>query len=225
MSETDSFVEEVTEEIRRDRLYGFFRKYGWLIALVLALIVGGAIFNEWRKARIETARQTAGDALIAAISSDDPAAQASALAEISGEGGTTAVIADLGRAAALSEGGQTEEAIALYSEIAERSELNAYYSDLARLKALMLNPEAPDADQMLELLTNPGRPYWLLALELRAQRHIEAGDIDAALADLMAILEAPLTTQALRQRAQQLTIVLGGEVPQQPVLLPSENNG
>jgi len=29
MSDTDSFINEVTEEVRRDRLYGMFRRWGW----------------------------------------------------------------------------------------------------------------------------------------------------------------------------------------------------
>ncbi len=30
MSSQDSFVDEVTDELRRDRLFAAFRKYGWI---------------------------------------------------------------------------------------------------------------------------------------------------------------------------------------------------
>ena len=30
MSNPDSFIDEVTEEVRRDRLFAVFRKYGWI---------------------------------------------------------------------------------------------------------------------------------------------------------------------------------------------------
>jgi len=148
LSETDSFVEEVTEEMRRDRLFGFFKKWGWLIALALLLIIGGAIFNEWRKGSVQAGREAAGDALLSA----------------------------LGHAAALAEADQDAEALAVYDEIA-------------------------------------------------ADVHIANGDTDAALADLTSILEAPMTSPELRQRAQQMTIVLGGEVPNSPVQLSTEENG
>ena len=49
MHESDSFISEVSEEVRRDRLYAGLRRYGWLIAALVVLIVGGAAFNEWRK--------------------------------------------------------------------------------------------------------------------------------------------------------------------------------
>ena len=39
MSNPDSFIDEVTEEVRRDRLFRLFRKYGWIGGVVVALIV------------------------------------------------------------------------------------------------------------------------------------------------------------------------------------------
>ena len=41
VSDTDSFIEEVTEEVRRDRLYKFLRKYAWVGILAVVTIVGG----------------------------------------------------------------------------------------------------------------------------------------------------------------------------------------
>ena len=35
MSETDSFIDEVNEEVRRDRLYGALRRYGWIAILAV----------------------------------------------------------------------------------------------------------------------------------------------------------------------------------------------
>ena len=49
MSDTDSFIEEVSEEVRRDRLFRLFRKYAWLAILLVVLIVAGAALNEYRK--------------------------------------------------------------------------------------------------------------------------------------------------------------------------------
>lgn len=224
MSETDSFVEEVTEEIRRDRLFGFFKKWGWLIGLALLLIIGGAIFNEWRKGSVQAGREAAGDALLSAIGQDTPDARAAALAPLA-QADQGAHLARLGHAAALVEADKNEDALVIYDEMAADATLSDTYRDLARLKALMLKPDAPDADQVLELLVEPGRPFRLLGLELRSQIHIAAGDTDAALADLKLILEAQMTSPELRQRAQQMTIVLGGEIPNSPVQLSPEENG
>ncbi len=66
MSDQDSFIAEVTEEVRKDKFYNFLRRWGWLIGLALLAIVGGAAFNEWRKAQARANAQETGDALRAA---------------------------------------------------------------------------------------------------------------------------------------------------------------
>lgn len=50
MSNTDSFVEEVTDELRNDQLFAAMRKYGWIAAVAVVAIVGGASWNEYSKA-------------------------------------------------------------------------------------------------------------------------------------------------------------------------------
>ena len=39
MSNNDSFIDEVNDEVRRDRLYGMVRRYGWIAVVLIALIV------------------------------------------------------------------------------------------------------------------------------------------------------------------------------------------
>ncbi|MFD1808819.1 hypothetical protein ACFSHQ_13850 [Gemmobacter lanyuensis] len=40
MSNPESFIDEVTEEVRRDKLFATFRKYGWIGILAVLGIVG-----------------------------------------------------------------------------------------------------------------------------------------------------------------------------------------
>ena len=67
MSETDSFIDEVTEEVRRDRLFRLCARYGWIAVLAVLLLVGGAGWNEWRKAEERERRRPSGDAILAAL--------------------------------------------------------------------------------------------------------------------------------------------------------------
>src|SRR6056297_1640441 len=86
MSESDSFIEEVSEEVRRDRLYGYLRRYGWIGVLAVLLIVGGAAVNEWRKARAEAQAEALGDALLTALETEEAETRQSALAGVAAEG-------------------------------------------------------------------------------------------------------------------------------------------
>ena len=53
MSESESFINEVTEEVRRDRLFRLARRYGWIAVVAVLVIVGAAAVNEWRKAQAD----------------------------------------------------------------------------------------------------------------------------------------------------------------------------
>ena len=79
MSETDSFIDEVTEEVRRDRLFGLMRRYGWIAVLAVLLIVGGAAYREYSRASDQSAARALGDALLAALDTEDTDARSSAL--------------------------------------------------------------------------------------------------------------------------------------------------
>ena len=45
MSDTDSFIDEVNEEVRRDRFYFMLKRYGWIAVLAVILLVGGAAWK------------------------------------------------------------------------------------------------------------------------------------------------------------------------------------
>lgn len=225
MSEVDSFVEEVSEEVRRDRLYGYFKKYGWILIAGVLIIVGGATYNEWRKRQILADHQSAGDRLLSALELPEAADRVEALAAMTFEDQGRVALAKLAEAAVLIEDGRDGEAAAVLETLADVDDLPTVYSDLAKLKLAMVQPDAPETRSMLDALANPGRPYSLLALEQRALAHMRDDDTDAALGDLKAIWEDPLATNELRQRAQQLTLILGGELSEAPALLPVGGDG
>ena len=44
MSNTDGFIEEVSEEVRKDKLFALYKKYGWIPVVIICSLVGGAGF-------------------------------------------------------------------------------------------------------------------------------------------------------------------------------------
>ncbi|MCF6273757.1 MAG: hypothetical protein L3J37_11330 [Rhodobacteraceae bacterium] len=211
MSESDSFIVEVSEEIRREKLFKIFKKYAWLLVLVVFAIVGGIAYNEWNTSNRETEARLTGDVMLAAIAAKDTAA----LATISEQGGPAAVIADLQIANIAQERGDIQTALDLYRKIAGQADASPLYTDLAWLKIVML--EGDDMEQnerksAYERLTAMGAPYRLLAQEQQAMQYLRDGDRQAALDGLFAILDDPETTQALLSRTQQLIVSLGGEI-------------
>lgn len=53
MSNSDSFIDEVTEEVRREKTFGYIKRYGWIVGLAVVVVVGGAAWNEWNKAQAQ----------------------------------------------------------------------------------------------------------------------------------------------------------------------------
>ncbi len=213
MSDTDSFIDEVTEEVRRDRLFVMLKRYGWIGGLAVVLIVGGAAFSEYNKAKDLAAAQTLGDEMIAALSSDEGQPRAEALNEISAKTpGGAAVLAML-QAGALADAGQPEEAVARLQRVALDGDLPLIYRHFASFKALGLQQDSLSiAERRLQFdaLAQPGAPLALLAAEQIALLDIEDGNAEAAIDRLKAIVEDAGVTADLKERATQVIVALGG---------------
>lgn len=219
MSNTDSFIDEVTEEVKRDKLYALMRRYGWIPVLAVVGIVAGASFNEYNKSKALKAAQANGDAISAALTggAEDAAARAQALetAEVSGE---ALVISEMIRAGELHAAGDAKAAIDALAPFAEDATLGAIYRDLAVLKIAMIGAKELDAETRIAQLAGiaaPGAPYRLLAEEQIATAQVELGDLEAAVGGLRAIAEDVDATESLRRRALQMIVALGADpVPQ-----------
>ena len=215
MSNPDSFIDEVNEELKRDRLFGFIRQWAWLAVLAVIVLVGAATWNEWRKAQAESQAQAFGDAVIAALEPEDLAARREALAVIDA-GGDRAGILNLLLAATEIEAENRPAALALLASVADDAALPASYRQIAALKRVILGgADLPLAERetALQGLAAPGQAFRALALEQLALLAVESGDTAGALAQAQALMEEPEITETLRRRVLQLIVVLGGDVP------------
>ncbi|WP_432449769.1 hypothetical protein [Aliiroseovarius marinus] len=206
MSETDSFIEEVTEEVRRDKLYAMMRRYGWIAVALVVLLVGGAAYNEWRKATDRAAAQALGDAILQAQEVEDTDARMAALADIDTQGDATAVVTLL----ASVEGA---DGAGLLRGLVSDPAADQLYRDLAALKLVALkdNGLSPaEARDLVEPLAVAGGPFRVLAEEQLALLDIADGQTASALDRLQALLEDDEASGALRRRASQLIVALGG---------------
>jgi len=214
VSNTDSFIDEVTEEVRRDKLFARMRRYGWIAVVAVLLLVGGAAYNEWNKARERAAAQALGDNILAALERDERAARADALAGIDGPTPGADAVVTLLAAGEEIEGAPAEAAARLLT-LADRSDVPQIYRQIATLKAVSIAEASLDVAERRERLvglTAGGGLIRLLAEEQLAYLDIETGDTEAAIGRLEQINADAEATQGLRRRVSQVILALGGEI-------------
>lgn len=217
MSDTDSFIDEVTEEVRRDRLFALMRKYGWIAILLVVLIVGGAAYSEWQKSTARASAEAFGDAVIAAMAADDPAARVAALDALKtttdGNSSRIAVLEMLAAAESVA-GDNRDVALSRLNTVAADTALPDSVRQLAQLKAVVLAGDTMSNEErtrLLDGLAMPGAPFRPLAMEQQALALMDAGNGEAAVALLRQILQEPNVTAGLRRRATQLIVALGAD--------------
>ncbi len=211
MSDVDSFIQEVTEEVRQDRMFRLWKKYApYVIAGLVLVIAATAGWSWYRQHQREKARELGGLFLESDIHSVEQ--QEKLLAEVHGP---AVIVARLRVAAAKALSGDTAGAATLYRKIGEDPGVDPVYAGFARLQWVRLslgNMGADEALAALQPLIGEGKPYRLLALELRAGVKLNSGDVAGAHEDLKAILADPEATRDLRQRAQAMLLSSGGEL-------------
>ena len=205
MSDTDSFIDEVTEEVRRDRLFGYFRRYGWIPAVIILALVGGTAYSEWSKSVVVQAAQVRGDALLDALDVQDKPESISALRSIVAQEDTDVVASFL--LAGLDQSLSSE----LLTAIAENMDQPKYIRDLARLK-LAATPDAASKDEAVSILTDlsaPGGLYRNAATEILVALELQRGNRDVALELLQSHVQDAGATRAQVQRMGELIVALG----------------
>lgn len=209
MSDGDSFIHEVTEEVRRDRMFRLWKRYAPFVVGGIVAIVGATAVVAWLGGQAEDRARVAGGRLIEASQAEGSGARAAALVTLleTAEGGA-ALLARMQAAGALVETGETARAADLFAQVADEAAASEpVLAALAAYRAALLRaPDAPHDETVAALgaLTAPSNPMRLLALEARGAVHLRAGDVSLARADFDAVLDDPEATEAMQQRVREM---------------------
>ena len=212
MSNNESFIQEVSEEVRRDRLYRILKKWGWIGIAVIVALVGGASFNEWNKDSKMNSARILGDRVLSAVANKDPIELKDIeISNISQD----MFIKNLLSAILLSDNKLDASKMAL-EEIRDIPGITKTYRELNAFKLGLLvlkegNLTGDERFSVFEGLVEPGSPFRLLAKEQQALILIEQGKLELAIKALTEISVDSETTASLKRRVTQLRISLGGD--------------
>ena len=212
MSNNESFIQEVSEEVRRDRLYRILKKWGWIGIAVIVALVGGASFNEWNKDSKMNSARNLGDRVLSAVSNKDPIE----LKEIETSNISQDIFIKNLLSAILLSDNKLDASKKALEEIRDLPEITKTYRELNAFKLglLLLKEDNLTSDErfgVFEELVEPGSPFRLLAKEQQALILIEQGKLELAIKALTKISVDSETTASLKRRVTQLRISLGSD--------------
>ena len=217
-NQDDSFIREVNEELRSDRMKDAWRRYGKvLIAAAVILVVGTA---GWRGYEYWQSREAAqsGDVFLTALNEIEAGnldAAKNTLAELEDSGhGSYPVLARLRAATLLSEAGDTAAAISAFSSIGKDRSVPEAIRDAAKLRAGWLLVDTGTYEQVsaeVEQLASAGNPFRFSAREILGLSAYRLKDYARAQEWFEEISSDPQSPRNVLNRAQIMLEVMAAE--------------
>ena len=209
----DSFIREVEEELRTERLQNFWSKYGKLIiAGAVAVVIGVAGYRYYEYSSAQSAARN-GDAFMEAVrlSTDGKTDEAiTAFSKIETEGSEAyQVIAKMRVAVELHKKGDSAKAVETFDAVIADTAADENFRSLSRIRAAMIlvdTGSVADVESRVSPLMGPGSAYLPSAREALGLAHYKAGDLEKSFEQFEELAKDTDTPSNMRQR---VTVMLG----------------
>lgn len=215
-NESDAFLREVDEELRRDQMRGFLARWGKLLiaAIVLFLAAVGA-YLWWENHKRSVAEQHAEEftAVLTDVGAGKIQGSDPRLDTLIEDGNaayrTQALLLKAGLAA---EAGKNGDAINLYRRIAGDEDLPQTYRDAALVRQTALEYDSLPPAMVIERLKGlavRGNPWFGSAGEMVGVAYMRQGKTQLASPIFEALAKDEKVPRSIRQRANEVALSLG----------------
>lgn len=220
----DSFIREVDEELRSDRMKTIWKRFGKLIIAIAVLIVVGTAADRGYQYWQETQASKLGDAFLAALNlarEGETERALDALRALEADGyGSYSVLARLRAATVLADAGDYQAAISDFSTIGNDGSVPVAIRDAARIRAgylLVDHGSYEDVANQVESLSGADNAMRHSAREALGLAAWKAGEAARANEWFSMIAGDTGVPASLMQRSQIMLdlIAASGKVPQQ----------
>ncbi|HEX4736840.1 MAG TPA: tetratricopeptide repeat protein [Allosphingosinicella sp.] len=214
--DNETFYREVDEELRRDQLLSYWKRYGKLAIAGVILFIAAIGFVIWWTNQRELKAGDRGEALLTAFEDVSTGKTASAqgkldeLAKSGNEGYRVAAL--LTQADMASDANQADKAVGLFRQVADDTSLPQPYRDLAtvRMTALQFDKLPPqEVVSRLKPLAVAGGPWFGSAGEMVAGAYLKLNRPQDAGKLFAAIAKDKKVPETIRIRASQMAGSLG----------------
>ena len=218
----ESFLREVDENLRRDRMRDFAQRYGkWLIAAVVLFLaaIAGWLYWQDRQQQQAAAQSEQLSAIFTDIGSGRVNNAKPRLQALEGAGSDVVrASALLTQAAVALETNDRSTALAKYKALAQAGTPEPY-QQLGLVRATALEFDAIKPEEViarLQPLAKRGEPWFGAAGELTAMAYLKQGQKQPAARMFAAIAADPTAPETLRSRATQIAGTLGVDATAPP---------
>ncbi|MDP4540931.1 tetratricopeptide repeat protein [Qipengyuania sp. DY56-A-20] len=210
-------MREVDDAVRQGDLANFGERYGKpLAALVVLLIVALAAYLLWWQPSQRAAAEARSETLVSALDNVEAGnlqTAFDALEGLAGDGSdAVAANARMLRGGIAAEQGRTEEAVAIFDELASDADAPEELRNLALIRKIATGFDTMDKAAVvaaLQPLAVPGEPFFGSAGELLAMAYLEQGQREQAGALFAEIAKTEGVPESLRSRTRQMAGLLG----------------
>ena len=214
----DSFIREVDEEMRQDRLKSIWNRFGnLLIGVAVLIVLATAGWRGWQYWQENRAAKS-GDAFLAAVDASEKGNQDDSIARLQAleESGTGEypVLARLRLAGEFEARGETDRALGIYEAVASNASVSEPLRSIALLRAGMVAVDRESYEQVrarLEPLAAAGNPYRHLAREALGLSAYKSGAMEEAYRWFNDIANDAGATSAIRGRVNVMLELLAGK--------------
>lgn len=179
MVESESFIKEVSEEVKRDRLFKALNKFKWPLFALIMVLVGAVGGYEYYKFDKKSRAQKNGEFLISAIESLKENGQ-TVTEKIDNK--FTSVLIKLNEAKYFEEKGDMKSASVAYNHIISKYGENKFFNHYSKFQLYLMDPAKSLSDvkkiKILDELSAPDGPLKLLALEHKLYLYIKINDLE-----------------------------------------------
>ena len=216
MANPESFLEEVAEEVRRERLFKFFKKNGWIIAFVVLATLCASIAYEWRKNSEISRAKSNGDLLTLALEKSQKGNLEELLDLLSDNSPYLRPSSDLMAVTKLyyaellySIDNDSSESMSVLKEIFSNESVSTTLRQLAKIKYLLLfSGDNKVKQDLIDELSSPDNHYRFLAQEHKVQTYLASGMSDEANRQIDILLNDLEVSEQQKRRLMDLKLAI-----------------
>ncbi len=203
--------DEVGEDLRRDRLTGLWKRYGWMLYVAAGVIVAGTAawrgYDYWATSRANAAGDAYSQVLASAKAGDHKALAESLSVYASSAPAQYQVLARFRAASEHAAMGETDNALAAFEDLSKASGVDPAFRDLATIRAALIAVDRESLDQIKARVSgynNDISPWRHAAREIIALASVRAEDWKGVSEEARKLTDDPATPSDVRARARIL---------------------